>query len=158
MSTQFDIFLYLSALLVLVIFGNHSIRKRVSCKSDGIKFGTFSTCCLAFVSSVVLADFVTFLMPSEVPFCTIFETKPFRKSLQKKGGPYSKFRNYERVRWLPGTPPRVRTIQTRNSSSSSNCCSSSCPWLWLRKIARKWLFELASIANVSKTVRKNGKG
>ena len=27
-----------------------------------------------------------------------------------------------------------------------------------RKIARKWLLELASIAKVSKTIRKNGKG
>ena len=49
----FDICLYLSAPLVLVIFGNHSIRKRVSCKSEGIKFSTFSTCFVDFVSSVV---------------------------------------------------------------------------------------------------------
>ena len=27
-----------------------------------------------------------------------------------------------------------------------------------RKIARKWLLEMASIAKVSKTIRKNGKG
>ena len=66
--------------------------------------------------------------------------------------------DYPRGRWLPGTPPRVRTTQTRNNSSSSNCYSNSCPWLWLRKIARKWKFELDSIANASKQIRKNGKG
>ena len=44
-STQVvDMFLYLSAPLVLVIFGNHSIRKRVSCKSKGVKFSLFSIC------------------------------------------------------------------------------------------------------------------
>ena len=51
-STQFfDIFLYLPAPLVLVIFDNPSIRKRVSCKSKGVKFSTFSTCFVDFVSS-----------------------------------------------------------------------------------------------------------
>ena len=47
----FDIVFYLSALLVLVIFDNHSIRKRVSCKSKGIKFSTFSAFFVDFVSS-----------------------------------------------------------------------------------------------------------
>ena len=84
--------------------------------------------------------------------------EPFRKSLQKKRPPYSKTGDYRRVRWLPETPHRVRTSQTRNKSSSSKCCSNSCPWLWFRKIGRKWLFELASIANVSKQNRKNEKG
>ena len=54
----------------------------------------------------------------------------------------------------PGTPPRVRIPQTRNNSSSSNCCSNSCPWLWSREIARKWLFGLASIANASKQIEE----
>ena len=49
----FDIFLYLPAPLVLVTFGNLSIRTRVSYKSKGIKFSTFSTCFVDFVSSVV---------------------------------------------------------------------------------------------------------
>ena len=49
----FGICLYLSASLVLVIFGNISIRKGVSCKSEGIKFSTFSACFVEFVSSVV---------------------------------------------------------------------------------------------------------
>ena len=62
-STQFfDIVLYLSALLVLVIFDNSSIRKRVSCKSKGIKFGTFSTCFVDFVSSSLF-----------IRFCDLFE-------------------------------------------------------------------------------------
>ena len=47
----FDIFLYLSAPLVLVIFYNLSIRKRVSCNFKGLKFSTFSTCFVDFVPS-----------------------------------------------------------------------------------------------------------
>ena len=51
-STQFfDIVLYLSAPLVLVIFDNPSMRKRVSCKSEGNKFSTFSAFFVDFVSS-----------------------------------------------------------------------------------------------------------
>ena len=87
----------------------------------------------------------------------IFIKKAFRKSLKKKRPPYLKNDHYRRVRWLPGTPPRVRITQTRNNSSSSKS-SNSCPWLWFRKIARKWLFELASVATASKQIRKNGKG
>ena len=48
-STPFlNCFLYLSAALVLVVFGNHSIRKPVSCKSKGVKISTCSTCLLHF--------------------------------------------------------------------------------------------------------------
>merc|ERR1711966_497908 len=47
----FNICLYLSAPLVLVIFDNTSIRKRVSCKSESLEFGTFPTCFVDFVSS-----------------------------------------------------------------------------------------------------------
>ena len=62
-STQlFDIVLYLSAPLVLVIFDNPSIRKRVSCKSKGVKFSTFSTCFVDFVSSSFF-----------IRFCDLFE-------------------------------------------------------------------------------------
>ena len=60
-STQFfDICLYLSAPLVLVIFDNLSIRKRVSCKSEGIKFSTFSTCFVDFVPSSFFIRFFEF--------------------------------------------------------------------------------------------------
>ena len=58
----FCIFLDLSAPLVLVIFDNLSIRKRVSCKSKGIKFSTFSTCFVDFVSSSFF-----------IRFCDLFE-------------------------------------------------------------------------------------
>ena len=62
-STQlFGIFLDLSAPLVLVIFDNLSIRKRVSCKSKGIKFSTFSTCFVDFVPSLFF-----------IRFCDLFE-------------------------------------------------------------------------------------
>ena len=100
----------------------------------------------------------SFLMPFCVPFCTNFEKKTLPKIVSKKGAPLSQTSDYDRGPGLPDSPPRVRTSQTRNKSSSSKCCSNSCPWLWFRKIGRKWLFELASIANVSKTIRKNEKG
>ena len=58
----FHIFFYLSAPLVLVIFDNPSIRKRVSCKSKGIKFSTFSAFFVDFVSSSFF-----------IRFCEIFE-------------------------------------------------------------------------------------
>ena len=52
-DTIFSFCLYLSAPLVLVIFDNLSMRKRVSCKFKGTKFSTFSTCFVAFVSSSI---------------------------------------------------------------------------------------------------------
>ena len=58
----FCIVLDLSAPLVLVIFDNPSIRKRVSCKSRGVKFSTFSTCFVDFVSSSFF-----------IGFCHVFE-------------------------------------------------------------------------------------
>ena len=111
--------LYLSALLVLVIFGSPSIRKRVSCKSEGIK--------LAHVQHVLW----TYENPTLSP-CPMV--------------------------------PRDAASRSHNSNkeqyngSSSNCCSNSCPWLWLRKIARKWLFELIAIATVSNRNSKKWKG
>ena len=65
--------------------------------------------------------------------------KTIPKIALKKGTPYLKIPPYPRVRWLPETPPRVRTFSS-NNCSSSNCCSNSCPWLWFGKIARKLLF------------------
>ena len=57
-STRFfDIVLYLSAPLVLVIFDNHSIRKRVSRKSEGFNFSRFPTCFVGFISSLFLLRF-----------------------------------------------------------------------------------------------------
>ena len=105
-----------------------------------------------------LSDFFTSVMPSGAPFGTIFHKKTLEKSLQKKETPWVKTTDYPHVRWLPETPPRVRITQTRNNSSSSNCCSNSCPWLWLRKIARKRLFELIAIATLSKQKSKKWKG
>ena len=168
----FDIFLYLSALLVLVIFDNPSMRKRVSCKSKGNKFSTFSAFFVDFVSSSFF-----------IRFCDIFEAilgsiwhhflekKPFRKSLQKMGPPHSKTPPHPRVRWLLETPPRVRASRTETMERARIQVRFQLELeLWLefvskfeliairnRKIARKWLLELASIAKVSKTVRKNGR-
>ena len=102
-----------------------------------------------------LSDCVTFVKPSGAPFWHhVSEKKKRPENRFKKRDPYLKTTHYRRVRWLPGTPPCVRITQTRDNSSSSKCCSNSCPWLWFRKIARKWLLELASIANVSKSPKK----
>ena len=58
----FNIFLYLSAPLVLVIFDNPSMRKRVSCKSKGNTFSTFPAFFVDFVSSLFF-----------IRFCDLFE-------------------------------------------------------------------------------------
>ena len=80
--------------------------------------------------------------------------------------------DYPRVRWLLGTPPRVRASRTETIARARIQVRFQLELeLWLefvskfeliairnRKIARKWLLELASIAKVSKTIRKNRKG
>ena len=80
--------------------------------------------------------------------------------------------DYPHVRWLPETPPHVRTSRTETIARARILVRSQLELeLWLefgskfeliairkRTIARKWLLELASIAKVSKTIRKNGKG
>ena len=83
----FCIFLDLSAPLFLVICDNHSIRKRVSCKSKGVKFSTFSIVLLTSFQVRFLSDFVTFLRPSGAPFGIILEKKTFPKIALKKKGP-----------------------------------------------------------------------
>ena len=109
-----------------------------------------------------LLDFLRFLMPFGGSFCIIFQKKTVLGIASKKDAPpqtqMREIRDYAPAWRLPDSPPRVRTSQTRNNSSSSKFCSNSCPCLWFRKIARKWLFELASTANVSKTNWKNEKG
>ena len=91
-----------------------------------------------------------------VPPGNIFEKNGGVEIASKKGCPLIQTSGYDHGPRLPDRLPRVRISQTRNNSSSSKCCSSSCPWLWFPKIARQWLFELlASIANVSETNRKN---
>merc|ERR1711966_258218 len=86
----FNICLYLSAPLVLVIFDNFSIRKRVSCKSEGLEFGTFPTCFVDFVSSSFF-----------IRFCDLFDAilgsiwhnlseKNASENRFKKRGPYLK--------------------------------------------------------------------
>ena len=88
-STQFfGMFSYLSALLVLVIFGNLSLRKNVFCKSDGIKFNTFSTCFVDLVPSLVFLCMFLFCWCHFVfHLAPISRKNPFRKSFQKKVPP-----------------------------------------------------------------------
>ena len=81
----FDIFLYLCAPLVLVIFDNRFIRKRVSCKSKRVKFNTFQHVLLTSFQVRFLSDVVTFLRPSGIPLDTIFQKKTLPKIASKKG-------------------------------------------------------------------------
>ena len=83
----FCIVLDLSSPLVLVIFDNPSTRKRVSCKSKGLKFRTFSACVVDFVPSSFLSDFFSFLRPFEAPFGTNFEETTIPKIASKKEAP-----------------------------------------------------------------------
>ena len=83
-------------------------------------------------------------LPTKVPisektFPEIFSTK--------KKPTYIKMCDYEHVRGLPGRPPRVRTSQTRNNSSSSTCCSNLLKLHFVQKCSNM-LFELVPIANV----------
>ena len=83
----FCIFLDLSAPLILVIVDNHSIRKRVSCKSKGIKFSTCSSCFVDFVSS---SFFIRFYECFEAIWGSIwhhFWEKNPSENRFKKGGP-----------------------------------------------------------------------
>ena len=151
---------YLSMPLVLVvIFCNSSIRKHVFCrKSNGSKIRTSSMCFVGFVPSLFLFEiFFDFRCHSGVHVALFFRKKTFRESLQKKMPPKTQMReirDYAPARRLPDSPPGMCTSQTRNNSLSSRCCSNSCPCLWFRKMNRKWLFELASIANWDMCTKK----
>ena len=73
--------------------------------------------------------FLDFWRQFGAPFGIISQKKTLPKIPSKKGAPNMKTTTYEHVRRLPERPPRVRTSQTRNNSSSTNfkhCCSSSC--------------------------------
>ena len=78
-----------------------------------------------------------------------FSEKTFWESLQKRSPQTQmrEIRDYAPAQRLPDSPPGTCTSQTRSNSLSSRCCSNWCPCLWFRKMNRKWLFELASIAN-----------
>ena len=168
-TTFFDICLYLSAPLALVIFDNHSIRKRVSCKSKGIKFSTFSTCFVDFVSSSFFIGFCEFC---EAIWRSIWH------NFREKNRSENRFKKRDPPTWKLHPIPVSDGPQRRhlacallnsNNSSISNSSSISARtrivarirvqvWVRNRKLARNWLLELASIAKVSKTIRKNGKG
>ena len=135
----FDMLLYLSAPLVLVIFGNHSIRKRVSCRSKDFNFYTFSTCFADFVSS-------SFFMR----LCYIFEAiwgSSWHHFWEKRSGNRSK--NGGPPDWKSRTMVVSRSSQRRclacallnsNNCSSSNCGSNSKQYLFV-------LIEFSSSSN-----------
>ena len=84
----FDIFLHLSAPLVLVIFYNPSLRKLVFHRSHCINFNTFSACFFDFISSVIFYKiFLTFGGHLGFHLASFVRKKHFRKYLQKKEPP-----------------------------------------------------------------------
>ena len=83
----FCIVLDLSAPLVLVIFDNHSIRKRVSCKSKGVKFSTFSTWFVDFVPSSFFTRFCEFFEAIGGPIWHYFSEENPSEIRLKKGDP-----------------------------------------------------------------------
>ena len=97
-----------------------------------------------------LSDFVCLLKPFEAPFGTIFEQKPFRKSLQKKGLSNLKTSPYPRVRWLPETPPRVRTSRTETIVRARILVRIQLEFEWLLEFVFKLLFELIAIKKIEK--------
>ena len=106
-TTLFYIVLDLSAPLILVIFDSHSIRKRVSCKSKGIKFSTFLTCFVAFVSS---STFIRFCDVFEAIWASIwhhFSEKNLSEIRLKKRSPYLKMPDYGRIQGLLEAPPLI---------------------------------------------------
>ena len=142
-----NICLYLSAPLALVMFCKLSIRKLVFQRSEGINFDTFSTCFVAFVSSVVFDQtFVDFGCHLGLHLAAFFKHTVPTIALTK--GSHIKATHFERLRRLPGTPPCVRTSQTRNNSSRTKCCSNLFPLIF-PKVAR------ASFANVPTNIQKN---
>ena len=69
-----------------------------------------------------LLDFVICLRPCGAPFGTIFQEKPFGKSIQKKGTSFLKTSDYGAVQGLLETPPRVRadSIQINSTQAQFN--------------------------------------
>ena len=85
----------------------------------------------------------------------------FPKKLESsftKGGPIMKPGSYWHVQWLPERPPRVRTSQIRNNSSSSKYCSNGFPLHFYYSIARKCCLNYLPLQMIQKHVRRKGKG
>ena len=114
------------------------------------------------------SDFVTFLRLSGIPFGTIFQTKTIPKIVPHIQAPLVE------ISPLSACPMAPRDAASRTRFSTVTIARARILVrfqleleLWLefvskfeliairnRKIARKWLLELASIAKVSKTIRK----
>ena len=93
--------------------------------------------------------------------------KGFQKPFQKKVPRQTQTGSYSQARRLPGSPPRVRGFLNKNQQSEQETTTVTHFWVhfWIlflesiisesisRKIVHFWilLFELASIAHVSKT-------
>ena len=119
-----------------------------------------------------LADVVTFWRIFWVPSGTIFEKKTLPKIASKKGPPPLENESLSPCPMAPGDAASRARFSNRNNGKGSNSSSISARARIVvricvqfvskfefmsirnRKIARKWLLELASIAKVSKTIRK----
>ena len=153
----FKICLHLSAPLVLVIFCNHSIRKLVLQRSEGIVSTHFQH---VLSTSFQVSFFIRFSWIFGAIVRSMrhpFSEKNGSENSFKKGAPQHETTPYEHVRGLPERPPRVRTCQTRNNSSSSKCCSSSFPLLFSQKNARKCCLSSLQLQMFQKNFETNVK-
>ena len=162
----------LSAPLALVIFDNHSIRKRVSCKSKGVKFSTFSTCFVDFVSS---SFFIGFCDLFEAIWGSIWhhfsEKNASENRFKKRGPPTWKQRTMEDA-WgsqrgrlllffIKADASRARCLDNNNNKVKLNSIQIELRSGW--GLAEVWLeleflLELASIAKKIQNNSKNWKG
>ena len=130
----FDICLYLSAALVLVVFDNLSIRKPVSYKSKDVKFSTCSTCFVDFVSGSFYIKFRNFFLShGKLNFAPFLRKSHSENRPRLKSIPYPVSGGAQRRR------PACALLNISNCSSS-NCCSNS----------KQYLFESIAIVTDSK--------
>ena len=102
---------------------------------------------------LVFLDFVTFWMPSGATFETIFEKNTVPKIAQKKGIPYLRIPPYPRVRWLPETPPRVRTSRRETIARARILVRVQLEFELLPEFVSKFLFELIAIEKIENMER-----
>ena len=112
----FGICLRLPALLVSIVFCNHS--KNCFQRSEGIIFSTCSACFVDIVSSFIFYSFfLRFLMPSGVRLAILSKIRRSRKYLKKKGSPCIKTTDHEHVR----KAPREAASRAQFSNKKQHC-------------------------------------
>ena len=122
---------------VLFGIGSHAIRPRI-CSPNTL----FSFCIFLKKGSLKTFKWGTFWTIFD-QICDFCVKNGFQKLLQKKVPRQSQTSTYSQARRLPERQPRVRTVQTRNSCSSSSWSTvrDFCrkKWTGLKIGVKKWL-------------------